>query len=229
MTAEVDLNNRHMTGEKMNKESRLEKPMPPTKEKNLRIQKIFSKDKELIHPSNEYLLGQLKQMLNQITSTFPNTGLTLENFKQVYPENSMCGGSMWCPKTADKGADLPYNVLVELFMASKPNSPEYFVTRIGDTKYIVYTAWIQDKYELKKKKTSHQLISFCIIFTTKDKNKDLEKLKHALLQFGQTLKFMQHTLGLLKDEFLNFHERNETFRKCNFSKVSNEQFYRRQD
>ena len=50
-------------------------------------------------------------------------------------------------------------------------------------------------------------------------------MKHTILQFGKTLKFMQHTLGLLKDEFLALYDKNEEFRKSNFSKQPNEHFY----
>lgn len=157
----MDPDENHPNGDeykKQNRASRLEKLTTTHREKNLQILKIFNRDKELVNPSTEYSMGQLKLMLQQINSSVPNSGLTLENFRLLYPENSMCCGSLWNVKNAEKGAELPYNILVELFLARKPNSPEYFVTRIGDTKYIVYTAWIQDKYDLRKRRPqAHQL------------------------------------------------------------------------
>ena len=64
------------------------------------------------------------------------------------------GGSLW----KNQLTDLPAKTIAELFSATKPTSPDYFVTSIGETRYICYSTLIEDSYELKKKKNqAHQL------------------------------------------------------------------------
>lgn len=55
-----------------------------------------------------------------------------------------------------------------------------------------------------------------MILTTKDKYKDVDKIKDGLIKFGKMLKFMQHTMNLLKEEFLHALERNSDFKKMKF-------------
>jgi len=49
-------------------------------------------------------------------------------------------------------------MIAELFTFTKPNGPEYFVTCIGDMRYVCYTTHIDDSFELKKRrKDAHHL------------------------------------------------------------------------
>lgn len=59
-------------------------------------------------------------------------------------------------------------------------------------------------------------VSFSIILTTKDKYKDVDKIKDGMMRFGKTLKFMQNTMNVLKEEFLHAIEKNADFKKLKF-------------
>lgn len=64
------------------------------------------------------------------------------------------GGSMWKTKVPD----LPSNLVAELLTVTKPDSPEYFVTSIGDTRYVCYSSWINESFDLfKRRNQAHHL------------------------------------------------------------------------
>jgi hypothetical protein len=63
-----------------------------------------------------------------------------------------------------------------------------------------------------------------LILTTREKYLDLDWIKDGIIRFGKTLKLMQETLNLLKDEFLTAYERNAEFKKVKFNKSSLEEY-----
>jgi len=121
---------------------------------------------------------------------------------------------------------LPASLVAELFAVTKDSSPEFFVTTIGETRYVCYSTWIEDTYGLKFKRNQAQhLISFSVILTTKDKTTDMNRLRDGMLRFGKFLKFMQHTLNILKEEFLIAFERNSDTKKMKINMANPEETF----
>lgn len=160
--------------------------------RSLAIPKIFL-------PERETTTG----LLAKVHEVSQNCGITAANFPQTYLENTTSCGSI----LKSKVADLPAQLVAELFAVRKPSSPEYFVTQINDLRYICFSTWIDEIYEQSKKR-HHQLIYFSIIITTRDKHKNIDHLKFSLIRFGKLLKFLQNTTGLLRDEFLAAFDKN---------------------
>ena len=49
--------------------------------------------------------------------------------------------------------------------------------------------------------------------TTKDKYMDVDRIRDGVVRFGKNLKLIQHTLNLLKEEFLWAYDKNAEFKK----------------
>ena len=148
---------------------------------------------------------------SKISQISPHVNLSSEkNFHQLLRENTISCGSVWKSKIC--GGELNSTLIADLFQAGKPKSPDFYVACLGDLRYLVYTTILEEENEVRRRRNaSHALVSFSIILVTKDKTKNLDKLKDGIMHFGKMLKLIQQTTNLLRDEFYTAYEKNNEF------------------